>query len=389
MGKLKLLFIAEELQINGAVTSLLALLNALPQELYDISLFLFRPGGNMMHKIPDHIKVLPASLPYVAHRMPVKSAVKQMLSKGRPDLAFYRLLVSAQRLFKLKYRFWGFLPNIESTYDVACCYTDGFAAPMMIRKVTSSKKVAWIHFTYSDWDQGKYVYDALKKCDLCVPVSIEAGKDLDHVVGLKLKKRLVHNITDQSRCISLAQEECEIPRKNNTYRIVTVGRITVQKNVNVILPTAQLLKSHGIDFEWYVIGDGDLFGQLSTIAQNMNPPSNVHFIGPRANPMPWVMSADVIVNPSRYEAWGMTVSEALCLGKAVITSDIPVFAEQITNGENGMMCKATAEILSKTIAEVLSDKELRNRLETNARNYKFTKEYIVDEFNDMISSLME
>ena len=114
----------------------------------------------------------------------------------------------------------------------------------------------------------------------------------------------------------------------------------------------------------------------------------VHFIGARQNPMPWIKSADVFVNPSRYESWGMTVSEALCLGKAVITSDIPVFAEQITNGVNGLMCPAMPENLAETIMKVLTDKQLKHKLEKNATKYPFTKEFVVAEFDALIENLL-
>lgn len=389
MKKIRLLFIAEELEINGAAVSLIALLNALPAERYDISLFLFNPVGEMIKDIPGHVNILPVSLPYAAHRIPLKSAVKKMFQKGRLDLVIYRLLVSIQRYFNLKYILWFFLPKIPGNYDVACCYNDGFVAPTMVRKVNASKKVAWIHFTYSDWPQKSYIYDALKKCDICVPVSIATGNDLDRVIGKKLRKQVIHNIIDSSRCWMLASEECEIPRKDGVFRIVTIGRITDQKNVRLILPTAQILRDANLIFEWYVIGNGDLYDELHSLSAKMNPYLNVHFIGSRYNVMPWVKSADVIVNPSKFEAWGMTVSEALCLGKAVITSDIPVFAEQITNGINGLMCKASPDILSKAILQLYSDKELKKRLELNAIKYKFTKEYVLAEFNHMIASLMK
>lgn len=142
-----------------------------------------------------------------------------------------------------------------------------------------------------------------------------------------------------------------------------------------------------LDFEWYVIGDGDLYSDLKIQTKLLGLSSEVHFIGSRLNVMPWVKSADLIVNPSLFEAWGMTVSEALCLGKAVITSDIPVFAEQIDNEINGLMCKATPEILSAAIIRVLTDDELKKRIETNASKYKFTKEYVIDEFNRMIETI--
>ena len=105
------------------------------------------------------------------------------------------------------------------------------------------------------------------------------------------------------------------------------------------------------------------------------------------NPMPWVKSADVIVIPSRFESWGMTVSEALCLGKAVITSDIPVFKEQIPDCVNGVMCHISPNNLANTIEHVLVDEDFRQKIENNAMHYPYTKRVVSKEFETLVELL--
>lgn len=388
MKKIRLLFVAEELCMNGAMISLVALLQALPAEKYDISLFLFKHGGELTSRLPKNVKVLPELLPYAVHRMPLKDALRTMLKRSRFDMILYRILVSLQRYFKLEYRLWWFLPHIKSHFDVACCYTDGFVAPMILRKVDAIRKVCWVHYIYSKGPQPNYVYNALKKADMCVPVSIEAGKSLNRELGVNVRQHIVHNITDAAKCIERALEPCEKKRMEGVVRIVSVGRVTHAKFFELIPDTAQKLRLKGVNFEWYIIGDGDKFHELTDMVEIGDLSDCVHFIGARQNPMPWIKSADVFVNPSRYESWGMTVSEALCLGKAVITSDIPVFAEQITNEVNGLMCPAMPEHLADAIVRVLTDEQLKHNLEKNAAKYPFTKESIVAEFDALIEKLI-
>lgn len=386
--KIRLLFVSEELDINGASRSLVSLLKALPTEKYDISLFVFKHGGSMMKELPENITILPELMPYKVHRMALKQALKHTVKKGRFDLAFYRLLVSIQRYFNLIYYLWIFLPHIEGEYDIACCYTDGFVAPTIMRKTKAKKKICWIHFTYSKWAQPLFVYEALKRADICVTVSEDVGKDLDSVLGTELRKHIIHNITDASECCKKAEESCEVPGRNGKFRIVTVGRVTSQKNVEIFPDTAVLLKTKGIEFEWFVVGDGDLYQQLVEQTQKTGLEYCLHFIGSRSNPYPWMKSADVIVNPSKYEAWGMTVSEALCLGKAVIVSDIPVFAEQITDGVNGLICNAAPESLAEAIMRIYNHQELKHKLENNAVNYPFIKDKVVMEFDELVNRLL-
>lgn len=382
-----ILFLAEEFDTNGAMMSLLALLKSLPSEKYDITLFLFTHRGRMMEEIPQHVKVLPELFPYVITKLPLKMSVKTALKRGRLDLAMYRMAVAGQRALGKDFILWNMLPNIPGHYDIACCYTDGFVAPMMMRKVDADYKCSWIHLPYTICGFQPSVYQALKQVDMCVPVSEDTGRDLDKVLGVHVPQHIVHNITDAQSCIDRAKEPCEKERTPGVYRIVSVGRVTPPKFFDIIPPAAQLLKARSIPFEWYVVGNGDKYEELKQQTEDMQLSDCVHFIGARPNPMPWVKSADVVVCPSRFEAWGMTVSEALCLGKTVITSDIPVFAEQITDGVNGLMRKVTPENIAVAVQLLLEDEALRHHLEENAVKYPFTKEYIVNEFDELVNKL--
>lgn len=388
MKKTRILFVAEELAVNGAMVSLMRLLAALPRERYDISLFVFHHGGPLTKDIPTDINVLPESLPYKIHRMPMKDAIKLSLKKGRPDLALFRSLVSVQRGFNLDFKLWPFLPKIKGDYDVAISYTDGFTAPMILRKTNARKKACWIHTMYTSWQQPEYVYNALRKCDVCVPVSIEAGKELDKVLGIVAPKQIVHNIIDAKTCSNLANESCDNPRTPGIARIVSVGRIADVKNFGLIPETAELLHKAGLKFEWIIVGDGNKITEFQTITKQKGLDKQVQWIGPKKNPMPYVKSADVFVNPSRFESWGMAVSEALTLGVASIVSDIPVFAEQIIHEQNGLICKATPQDIADGIIRILTEPELKEKLEANAVKYPFTKEYIINEFNRMIDGLL-
>ncbi|MGH2659650.1 MAG: MSMEG_0565 family glycosyltransferase, partial [Actinomycetota bacterium] len=54
----------------------------------------------------------------------------------------------------------------------------------------------------------------------------------------------------------------------------------------------------------------------------------------------WYQAADAFVFPSVKEGWGLVALEALAAGLPVITSDIPVFREYLTDGEGVLMVPA-------------------------------------------------
>lgn len=383
-----ILFVVEELSFNGAMKSLIALLKVLDPEKYSISLFIFlHRDCALNNQIPEYVNVLPEIHAYRTFRMPLKQALIENFKLGRIDLAIFRSLVAWQR-FRLKsFSLWPFLSHIPGKYDIVCSYTDGFVAPLILKKVNALKTVCWVHYLYSEMPQPNYVYEALKLCNVCVPVSYEAGKALEKAINCHVAKYVVHNIVDVDEINELANKALDIPNKNDLIRIVSVGRVTNAKHFDIIPDVSIILKNKNIKFEWIIVGIGDKLEDIRSKSLKLGLEDNIFFTGELDNPMPLVKSADIIVNPSRHESWGMTVSEALCLGKAVIVSDIPTFAEQITDRVNGLICKSTPDTIANAIIELISNKRLRDRIEKNALNYPFTKQETIKEFDGLIKFL--
>jgi len=77
----------------------------------------------------------------------------------------------------------------------------------------------------------------------------------------------------------------------------------------------------------------------------------------------WYHAADAFVFPSVKEGWGLVTLEALAAGLPVITTDLPVFHEYLTDGEGVLMVPAgDASALAEAMRRVASDGDLRSRL---------------------------
>ena len=53
------------------------------------------------------------------------------------------------------------------------------------------------------------------------------------------------------------------------------------------------------------------------------------------NPYPYISKADIYVQPSRHEGYCLSLAEAKCLCKPIITTNFTGAKEQIINGHNG------------------------------------------------------
>lgn len=79
-------------------------------------------------------------------------------------------------------------------------------------------------------------------------------------------------------------------------------------------------------------------------------------------------AADVLAFPSTREGFGLVVVEAMAAGLPVVTSDIPVLAEFLRDGDDCLMTPVgDSGPLAQALVRLINDDDLRARLTTSAR----------------------
>jgi glycosyltransferase involved in cell wall biosynthesis len=86
-------------------------------------------------------------------------------------------------------------------------------------------------------------------------------------------------------------------------------------------------------------------------------------------------AADVVVYPYRAITTSGALATGLALGKTIVASDLPVFRELLTDGENARLVPALdAEALARALTDLLQDQALRERLAERVRAMRFGDE---------------
>ena len=82
----------------------------------------------------------------------------------------------------------------------------------------------------------------------------------------------------------------------------------------------------------------------------------------------WYHAADALAFPSTKEGWGLAILEAQAAGLPVVTSDLPVFHEFLTDGVDAVMTPVgDSAALATAMREIIDDEELRAGLADNGR----------------------
>jgi glycosyltransferase involved in cell wall biosynthesis len=86
-------------------------------------------------------------------------------------------------------------------------------------------------------------------------------------------------------------------------------------------------------------------------------------------------AADVVVYPYRAITTSGALATGLAMGKAIITSDLPVFRELLTDRENALLvAPQDCDALAGAMIELIQDAALRERLAANVRAMNFGDE---------------
>jgi trehalose synthase len=96
--------------------------------------------------------------------------------------------------------------------------------------------------------------------------------------------------------------------------------------------------------------------------------------------------AAVVLQKSTREGFGLTVTEAMWKGAAVIGGNVGGIREQITDGENGFLVDSV-EQAAERIVQLLKDRPLRERLGARARETvreRFLLSHLVEDWIDAI-----
>ena len=162
------------------------------------------------------------------------------------------------------------------------------------------------------------------------------------------------------------------PRKGSRYLIEALGMLKARPGR---LPMLAVVGGHSFqDYRGY---RDEVLGCLGGLGLSLG--DDVVMVGTVADEeLPgWFHAADSFVFPSVNEGWGLVILEALAAGLPVVASDIEVFQEFLTDGEDAVLTAAADPAsLAQGMARVRDDSELARRLRANgpatARRYTWS-----------------
>lgn len=206
-----------------------------------------------------------------------------------------------------------------------------------------------------------------RRADAVVVTSAGVADDLAVNHGVpRAKLRVLHNPVDLDAiaAAAAAAHSGAVPRP----LVVAAGRLAGVKNYPLLLAAVgRLGQGSGAPSLW-ILGEGPERARLEAIASQPPLAGRVRFLGFQPDPWGVIAQADVFVLTSTYEGFGNVLIEAMACGTPVVATRSPGTVEIIEDGVNGLLVAHEAAAVAAAIGELLSNRELRDRLVARARH---------------------
>ena len=169
--------------------------------------------------------------------------------------------------------------------------------------------------------------------------------------------------------------------------VATLSKLRPEKAHDAAVGAAALLRERFPGLRLLIVGDGGERPALERQAAALG--ETVRFAGYRADVMEVLDAVDVLVHPSRADAFPTTLLEAMAASVPVVATAVGGIPEIVADGQTGTLVTAPKpEAFAAALAPLLEDAELRGRLGAAGRA-RFERHFTAERWADRLRQLYE
>ena len=176
--------------------------------------------------------------------------------------------------------------------------------------------------------------------------------------------------------------------------LITIARLFMLKGHDYIIESAKTLSKQYKDAVWLFVGDGNLSEHYKKQVCQLGLADRIKFTGllsPKEIPLA-IASSDILVHCSLREGLARTLPQAMLCGKPAVSFDVDGAREVVNENTGRLIEPKNVEQLTKACAELIENKDLRNKLGAAGRESvkkKFAPQIMVDAIEAVYKKLLE
>lgn len=156
---------------------------------------------------------------------------------------------------------------------------------------------------------------------------------------------------------------------NESKKIISVGRLFNQKGFDLLIKAWAIIAKKHQGWEVNIYGNGELKEYLESLIDKYNIKDSFHIYSPTTNISQKYSESSFYVMPSRFEGFGLVLTEAMSCGLPCISFDCPNGpSDIIKDGEDGFLVQdGNIKSLANKMDCLIENKELRKQMGINAK----------------------
>ena len=348
----KICFVLPSLAGGGAERAAVHILNALDDQHWDRSMYLFDRVGPYLDEVSPDIHL---SAGTDQSRLGRWQALRRFIRETRPEivvsfLSYFSVLtaaraagVGARVMFNQQTPMTAFLADGDYPW-----------------------RGVWHRRVFSLVTCAGYA-----AADLVITTSQGVADDLQSAFGVDpAQLRVVPNPVDLERVAAAAVEplDAEFQAQWTSPVIVAAGRLAEAKNYPLLIDAMAVLRQR-IPARLFILGQGELEGEIRARIAERGLADAVVLCGFQRNPWKFIAKADVFALTSHYEGFGNVLVEAMACGVPVVATASAGTRDIVRDEENGVLVSDhTPDAVAAALARVLGDKSRRAQLSQVARD---------------------
>ena len=202
------------------------------------------------------------------------------------------------------------------------------------------------------WWKLSLVKAGLKRCSKFICVSSALQKSITSIFKVLPNTEIIPNMISDNTFT-----DQELIKDSNSFSFLCIGRLEPNKNQMLLLEAFNSIHQSYPNANLILIGDGVQKNQIQTFVRDNKLEKKVTLLGnlPHNKVMEQIKDAHVVVSPSLFETFGITLIEALSQGIPIIATDCGGPAD-IVSDRNGILLQLpTIENLSHAMIRIIEN----------------------------------
>ena len=249
-----------------------------------------------------------------------------------------------------------------------------------------AKLIGWQHNSYKSyfkrqnilfWQKETIAQKYLPLLDDFVLLNEYDQQEFDKMLGVK--STVIHN------ALTLTSDVKTNPAQK---QFLMTGSLIRQKGVDTLLKAFQLFCEHNTEWKLIIAGEGKDRNELIKKIWQYKIQERVHMIGFTSNIKDYFLSSSVYLMSSRFEGWGLVVTEAFEMGLPVVAFNITPMDIIIDTGVNGIIVEANnINHFTAAMLRLANDEKLREKMSEEAvkKAKNFNLDKIMGDWQNLVT----